>query len=116
MSADPNTSVTPVLHGDAVFKPANPPVTKTGVVNILDFGLAKLVGTEGVTQTGTTVGTVAYMSPEQAKGQEATDPRRWPRYQALEQLDPVRSPRTHPASICHSGSSRLCQRRGPLCV
>ncbi len=33
---------------------------------------------------------------------------------AHEQLLPLRSPRTHAASICHSGSSRLCQRRGPL--
>ena len=34
-------------------------VAKSGVVKILDFGLAKLAGTEGVTQTGTSVGTVA---------------------------------------------------------
>ena len=45
-------------------------VTTDGTVKILDFGLAKLAGTEGVTQTGTAVGTVAYMSPEQARGQK----------------------------------------------
>ncbi|MBI3490837.1 MAG: protein kinase [Acidobacteria bacterium] len=48
--------------------PANLIIAKDGLVKILDFGLAKLAGHSDLTRTGTTLGTVAYMSPEQIRG------------------------------------------------
>ncbi|MCL5746274.1 MAG: serine/threonine protein kinase [Acidobacteria bacterium] len=62
-----------VVHRD--IKPANMMLTANGVVKLMDFGIAKAANDRKLTMTGTTVGSLYYMSPEQIKGATELDAR-----------------------------------------
>jgi len=57
-----------VIHRD--LKPSNIMRDQNGRVVVMDFGLARSLGSDGMTQTGAMLGTIEYMSPEQAQGKE----------------------------------------------
>jgi eukaryotic-like serine/threonine-protein kinase len=58
-----------VIHRD--IKPSNIIVDRDGVPRVLDFGLAAVCDSDSLTHTGSTLGTIGYMSPEQISGQGA---------------------------------------------
>src|SRR5215469_11677352 len=62
-----------VIHRD--IKPANMMLTPAGAVKLMDFGIAKGAGDHKLTMTGTTLGSLYYMSPEQIQGAVNLDAR-----------------------------------------
>jgi eukaryotic-like serine/threonine-protein kinase len=62
-----------VVHRD--IKPANMMLTRNGVIKVMDFGIAKSANDRKLTMTGTTMGSLYYMSPEQIRGVQMLDAR-----------------------------------------
>ena len=62
-----------IIHRD--LKPSNIMITRDGVLKLTDFGIAKDIDVTALTAANSTIGTAAYMSPEQCRGERDLTPR-----------------------------------------
>ena len=111
-----------VVHRD--IKPENLLLTKDGSTLVADFGIARVLGAdEHLTQTGSSMGTPAYMSPEQANGDK---PVGRPHRRLLARLRPVRDAGWRAAvhgldrvgdhrEVVHGAGPERAGERGPTC-
>ena len=60
-----------IIHRD--INPRNIMVDKDGDIKVMDFGVAKIIGMEGLTRDGQVIGTLDYMAPEQARGERVDE-------------------------------------------
>ena len=60
-----------VIHRD--IKPANLMLTKSGLLKIMDFGIARVRGSRRMTRAGSIIGTLAYVAPEQIRGEDGSE-------------------------------------------